>query len=249
MKCLQKIYFLTWIGVLLVALASCTSSPEPATRNIFSVSATIEPPIAIKAGEPVIHHLSDNPTPEIIDLTTRPEPVKIPADFYITMQNFNTEHGLAMSSIIYGFRDKAGNLWFGTSGNGVSKYDGKRFTNYFSSHGLIHNMVRSIYEDRKGNIWFGTYGGVSIYNGIYFENLTTEHGLADNNVSRIHEDKNGHFWISTFNGLSRLNPNGNDAGIQRFTNYTTDDGLPGNSVESILEDSRGNLWFATANGL
>jgi ligand-binding sensor domain-containing protein len=65
------------------------------------------------------------------------------------MQNFNTEHGLALSTILCGFKDKAGNLWFGTSGNGVSKYDGKRFTNYYSSHGLIHNLIRSITEDSK----------------------------------------------------------------------------------------------------
>ncbi|TVQ84776.1 MAG: hypothetical protein EA393_14245, partial [Bacteroidetes bacterium] len=122
MKNYQKIYFLIWTGILLTALVGCTSGPEPATQDIFSVSATNEPPIVIKAGEPVIHYLSDNPPPEIIDLTTKPEPLKNPADFYITMQNFNTEHGLAMSSIIYGFKDKAGNLWFGTSGNGVSKY-------------------------------------------------------------------------------------------------------------------------------
>lgn len=247
MKNPQTMHRLMLAGIMFTALVGCNSSPEP--ENIFYAPETIVPPIVINAGEPVIRYLTDNPPPQTIDLTAKPVPEKIPANFFITMQNFNTEHGLAMSSIIYGFRDQAGNLWFGTSGNGVSKYDGKRFTNYFSSNGLIHNMVRSIFEDRKGNIWFGTYGGVSIYNGIYFENLTAEQGLADNNVNRILEDKNGHFWISTYDGLSRYNPNGNDSGIERFTNYTTDDGLPGNFVESILEDSKGNLWFATENGL
>jgi hypothetical protein len=38
--------------------------------------------------------------------------------------------------------DKAGNLWFGTIGRGgVSKYDGKSFTNYTVAQGLVGNVV------------------------------------------------------------------------------------------------------------
>ncbi len=237
-----------WGGILLTTLVSCTSGSEPISQN-FSAPEDIEPPIVMKAGEPVIHYLSDNPPPEIIGLTAKSEPVRIPANFFITMQNFNTEHGLALSSILSGFKDKAGNLWFGTSGNGVSRYNGLRFTNYYSSHGLIHNLIRSITEDSQGNIWFGTYGGVSIYNGIYFENLTVEQGLADNNVNNVLEDKSGYIWISTYDGLSKFSSNSNGERVQPITNYSTDDGLPGNFVEGILEDSKGNLWFATENGM
>ncbi|MFN2396335.1 MAG: two-component regulator propeller domain-containing protein [Bacteroidales bacterium] len=242
-------FILIWAATLLMALVACNTGPKPVRHNDFPVTDTIKSPAVIKASKPVINHLSDYPSPQIIDLTSKPEPVKIPADFFITMQNFNTEHGLALSSIICGYKDKAGNLWFGTSGNGVSKYDGKRFTNYNSSHGLIHNLIRSISEDSEGNIWFGTYGGISIYNGIYFENLTIEHGLADNNVNKVLEDKSGNIWISTYNGLSRYRSNGNDEEIQLITNYSTDHGIPGNFVEGILEDSKGNLWFATEDGM
>jgi signal transduction histidine kinase/ligand-binding sensor domain-containing protein/DNA-binding response OmpR family regulator len=245
----KSLYFLIWAGILLIALFALDTGSEPVRPNDLSVTDTIKPPMVIKAGKPVIHQLSDYTPPKNINLSAKQKPVKIPSDFFITMQNFNTEHGLALSSIICGFKDKAGNLWFGTSGNGVSKYDGKKFTNYYSSHGLIHNLIRSISEDSKGNIWFGTYGGVSIYNGIYFKNLTIENGLADNNVNKVLEDKSGNIWISTYDGLSRYNSNGNDEGIQRFTNYSTDHGLPGNFVEGMLEDSKGNLWFATENGM
>ncbi len=47
------------------------------------------------AGNPVIHRLTDYPDPQIVDLSAKPMPVKNPAGFFITMQNFNTEHGLA----------------------------------------------------------------------------------------------------------------------------------------------------------
>ena len=232
-----------------ITLAGCNTSPEVVDHSVFSVPDTIQAPVVVEAGNPDIHQLSDNLSPQVIDITAKPEPARIPAGFYVTMENFNTEHGLALSSILCGYKDKAGNLWFGTSGNGVSKYDGIGFTNYYSTHGLIHNMIFSITEDSKGNIWFGTYGGVSIFNGVYFENITVDQGLADNNVNRVLEDQNGNIWISTFNGLSRYNPNGREEGMQLITNYTTEHGIPGKYVDRILEDSNGNLWFATDKGM
>jgi two-component system, sensor histidine kinase ChiS len=249
MKNYRELYFFTWVGILLTALVSCNSDPEPANQHIFSTAETIEPPIVIKAGEPVIHYLSDNPPPEIIDLTAKPGPLKTPADFFITMQNFNTEHGLALSSVLSAFKDKAGNLWFGTFGNGVSKYDGKTFTNYNSSHGLIHNLIEAITEDREGNIWFSTYGGVSKYNGVYFENFTTEHGLPDNHINKIIEDKKGNIWAATRGGLSRYNPDQNDSVMNRFIHYEDKQGITGNYAGGIIEDRYNNLWMAGHRGV
>src|SRR5687767_12034866 len=64
-----------------------------------------------------------------------------------------------------GLLDNAGNLWFGTTGDGVYRYDGKSFTNYTTDNGLSSNAVWSILEDRTGNIWFGTDSGLSRYDG------------------------------------------------------------------------------------
>jgi two-component system, sensor histidine kinase ChiS len=201
----------------------------------------------IIAGKPVIHHLKDYPHPQIVDLSENPAPVKIPAGFFITMQNFNTEHGLALSSIRSGFKDKAGNLWFGTFGNGVSKYDGKSFTTYNSSHGLIHNLIEAITEDSNGNIWFSTYGGVSRYNGVFFENFTTENGLPDNHINKIIEDKRGNIWLVTHGGLSRYNPD--KSGINQFTNYDEKQGFTVNYAGDIIEDHQGNLWISGNRGV
>lgn len=201
----------------------------------------------IIAGKPDIHHLTDYPHPQIVDLSENPAPVKIPAGFFITMQNFNTEHGLALSSILSGFKDKAGNLWFGTFGNGISKYDGKSFTTYNSSHGLIHNLIEAITEDSNGNIWFSTYGGVSKYNGVYFENFTTEHGLPDNHIIRILEDKRGNIWLTTHGGLSRYDPD--KSGTNQFTNYNEKHGFTGNYAGYIIEDHLGNLWISVNRGV
>jgi two-component system, sensor histidine kinase ChiS len=241
--------FLLWAITLLISLVACNTNPGPVRHDIFSVTDIIKPPVVIKAGKPVIHHLTDYPPPETLVLSSKPAPVEITADFFITMQNFNTDHGLALSSILSGFKDKAGNLWFGTFGNGVSKYDGKTFTTYNASHGLIHNLVEAITEDSEGNIWFSTYGGASKYNGVFFENFTTEHGLPDNHVNKILEDSRGDLWFATRGGLSRYHPDKNNNGMIQFINYEDKQGITGNYAGGIIEDRNNNLWMAGHRGV
>lgn len=241
--------YLFWAGMLLISLAACNQDPKPISRNAFSQTETIEPPVLIKAGEPVVHSLADYPPPETIDLSKKPSPVKQTADFFINMQNFNTDHGLALSSILSGFRDKAGNLWFGTFGNGVSKYDGKSFTTYNTSHGLIHNLVEAITEDSEGNLWFSTYGGASKYNGVFFENFTTGQGLPNNHINRILVDSKGNIWLATRGGLSRYDPEKKDDGKSQFVNYKDRQGLTGDYIGYIIEDHKGYLWISGHRGI
>ncbi|MEY3243055.1 MAG: hypothetical protein RIR11_4494 [Bacteroidota bacterium] len=157
--------------------------------------------------------------------------------------NFTTDDGLALDAIGCSVMDKNGNLWFGTQGGGVSRYDGKSFTNFTTVQGLVNNSVVSLIEDKTGNLWFGTYGGgVSWYDGKSFTNFTTIQGLANNNVMSITEDKNGNLWFGTQGGgVSRYDG-------KSFTNFTTAQGLVSNAVWSITEDKGGNLWFGTQGG-
>jgi hypothetical protein len=103
--------------------------------------------------------------------TTHPLPIKalLPRfkDAAINnMQYLDVDQGMASSYIYSMLEDKSGNIWFGTRGGGVSRYDGESFTHFTTNEGLSHNKVSSILEDKSGNIWFGTLGGgVSRYNG------------------------------------------------------------------------------------
>ena len=62
-------------------------------------------------------------------------------------------------------QDRLGNLWLGTTGQGVYRYDGKLFYTYTVKEGLSSNSVWSILEDKVGNIWFGTGDGICRYDG------------------------------------------------------------------------------------
>jgi ligand-binding sensor domain-containing protein len=67
-----------------------------------------------------------------------------------------TQHSNQADNVHCGIQDKNGNLWFGTTGDGVYRFDGKLFTNYTTKDGLSSNAIWSILEDKEGNIWFGT---------------------------------------------------------------------------------------------
>ena len=157
--------------------------------------------------------------------------------------NFTTDNGLALDAISCSILDKTGNLWFGTWGGGVSRYDGKTFTSFTTAQGLANNAVISILEDKTGNLWFGTGGdGVSKYDGTSFTSFTMAQGLANNTVWSIIEDKAGNLWFGTWGGgVSRYDG-------KTFTRFTTSQGLAHNIVRSILEDKNGNLWFGTEGG-
>ncbi|MDQ6609267.1 MAG: histidine kinase, partial [Bacteroidota bacterium] len=136
-------------------------------------------------------------------------------------------------------QDKVGNFWFGTLDGGVSKYDGKSFTNYTTAQGLADNRVWSMMEDRAGNIWFATdKGGASKYDGKNFIIYTTAQGLASNSVVNISQDNAGNIWFGTHGGASKFDG-------KSFANYTTAQGLPGNNIQGVIQDKEGNLWFAT----
>jgi len=159
-----------------------------------------------------------------------------------TFTNYNTEQGLALSSIACGYRDKLGNLWFGTLGGGVSRYDGKSFINFSMSNGLPSTTIYSMTQDNAENLWFGTAGGgLSRYDGKTFTNFSTSDGLVNNFVRSIKQDKSGDLWIGTSAGVSRYD------GIT-FTNYTAEQGLANYKVSNITEDKMGYLWFATDGG-
>ncbi|WP_165139623.1 sensor histidine kinase [Halalkalibaculum roseum] len=230
-------------------IASCQSVTDENSEAVLTSVDTVSAPEIITAGKFKVNTLDTLPSPHIIALSEQTPPIETTADFYVTMQNFNTDEGLALSSINDSYKDRAGNIWFGTSGNGVSMYNGKSFTNYSSAHGLIHNLISTIAEDCNGNIWFGTYGGASRYNGIVFENFTTEQGLINNDVRKIFIDSKENIWLATESGVSRYNPAAEDSTNRLFINFTTEDGLIEGSIFDIIEDKNGFLWFGGAGGV
>ena len=152
-------------------------------------------------------------------------------------------------------RDKSGNLWFGTIGKGVYRYDALTggFTGFTKQDGLNDDNIESIYEDREGNIWFSTENGVCRYDGRLndsvgqgkaFTDISTIDGLGKVHINCILEDRAGNIWIGS-NGWGVCRYNSVSGAV---TNFTKVHGLGSNAVQCILEDKAGNLWFGERGG-
>ena len=139
--------------------------------------------------------------------------------------NYTTKDGLPNNYVFSIFQDNDENIWFGTGGGGVAKFDGKYFTTYTEEEGLSNNNVLSITQDKNDNLWFGTRFGLSkLKSGALnvnanntglplFNNFAYEDGFLGIGCNRgaICQDKAGTIWIGTNDRLTAYHGDGDIA--------------------------------------
>lgn len=162
-----------------------------------------------------------------------------------------------------GMQDKAGNIWFATSGAGVYRYDGKGFVNFTMKDGLNSNIVQCMMEDFKGNIWVGTKDGVCRFDGKkftdfalpwtrtpimspFFRQSTPQKGCLppqNKTVLSMLQDKMGNIWFGTQDeGVFQYN---GKAFSQHLANEgpLSSDGFHHVAIYNIYQEKSGNIWF------
>ncbi|MCX6280328.1 MAG: histidine kinase [Bacteroidetes bacterium] len=70
--------------------------------------------------------------------------------------HYKTSDGLASSTIYEIIQDRDGFIWFATM-NGMSRFDGKRFTTFRTNEGLNSNSIISLVEGPNGELYIGNY--------------------------------------------------------------------------------------------
>ena len=80
------------------------------------------------------------------------------------VRRFTAEQfGLSANSILALTADSQGNIWMGTSGGGVLRYDGQTFQSIRLGPSALENKVEAVLCDRRGRMWFGTRAGLVAY--------------------------------------------------------------------------------------
>ncbi|GAA4454965.1 ligand-binding sensor domain-containing protein [Rurimicrobium arvi] len=150
--------------------------------------------------------------------------------------------------------DSKGNLWFGTTGEGVFCYDGSVFTQFTTGDGLASNIVWCMLEDARGNIWLGTDKGLSLFDGEKFSpvaiNVFRAGGISmiaqqdHDPVWSLLRDRNGVIWIATSKDLYRYK-SGNFSRVLDDTSIQNTQHLSLASVQCMLEDNSGVIWMGS----
>ena len=170
------------------------------------------------------------------------------------------------------YEDLEGYLWFG-GGNGLFRYDGKKFEKMQRTAGLGERSVNAIAQDSQGQFLFGYWEKgtpknredirISPLKLVYQQGEQFQTIFAD----RTHIEK-AHFSLTRCIGtvivrrndevwfhLSSRNFSDNNKGFARWHPedglkfYGIENGLIDDRVTDLLLDRNGNLWIATQGGL
>ncbi|TAL58997.1 MAG: hypothetical protein EPN85_10245, partial [Bacteroidetes bacterium] len=173
---------------------------------------------------------------------------------YPVFKTYTTKDGLPSNSIIsisIGKTKNNHNVWAAITNNGISKYNGKTFTNFSQRHnmfddGLLSNSVYGILVDANGAVWCGTKEGISRYNGLNFINVDMERlKLENKDVNTIISDRKENIWFGSNSGLVLMQYKDKE---MSFITYDEAEGLIYKEIETLAEDPFGNIWIGTNNG-
>jgi ligand-binding sensor domain-containing protein/signal transduction histidine kinase len=169
---------------------------------------------------------------------------------------FTRVHGLSHEYVFDLLSDSRGFTWLATQ-DGVSRYDGARFTTYHRGDGVPDRAINAVLETRDKTIWVATNGGgVARFEpqGVVAEDgsrkLFTTFRVGPtrrtNRVNRLAEDDSGTLWAGTDGGLFRMGSR--DAGFSPVPLSPL--GLPDDLyVSDIAPGAGGELWMGTTRGL
>ncbi len=141
-------------------------------------------------------------------------PVKSLADNPF-IRHYHLESGLASSTVFCALQDSRGFMWFGTDA-GVSRFDGRTFSNFSIGDGLAGLTITGMFEDSKNRIWMLADNGKlsyfldgSIYNVL--DDSLLEQAAAKAPFYAAAEDNQGNVWFSTESGeLIRYGASGSE---------------------------------------
>lgn len=156
--------------------------------------------------------------------------------------------GLPHAAVSSLFKDKRGNIWFGSWDKVLYHVDAEQRRE--QAYAAPADEILAFAEDTAGRIWMGgKSSGLTIFDprGNTYSHFgcdpAREGTIADNRINCIYQARDGLVWLGTNRGVSTCHP-----GRQPFTQQFLDT----NGKELKIYDLRsvnGDLWAGTSDGL
>lgn len=148
--------------------------------------------------------------------------------------------------------DSAGEMWFGSDGNGILRFDRQahRFLAYKNDpsdvESIAHNRVSTLFQDREGNIWAGLHELAPNFfskRPALFKKFSHQTGnpnsLTSSLVTTIFEESPQSLLVGSTGSLQRIN-----LLTGQYSVYSSK--FEGTDILNIAKDNHGQLWFGTA---
>jgi len=161
-----------------------------------------------------------------------------------TMSEFITDkQGLANNHVRSLLSDSWGNLWVGTSGGGVSKFQGRTFDYFKQENGLDGDYIYALEKDCVGKIWVSTSGnGLTVIDQGVISAFEWREDLKKGKIKAMHHALDSSIWLGyDGGGVARVD-------TDTVVYLTTSNGLKSGYIRDFVEDGFGNIWIATAGG-
>jgi len=138
-------------------------------------------------------------------------------------------------------RDDDGNLWLGSYGRGLWRWEIGGQARAFELGERNPTHVFDLLADREGNLWAATMNGLHRLSEGPFVAWGAPEGLAD--TTFVVAEHDGAILAGTEGrGLYRLEESG------EISRTTTEDGLSSNSVSALMVDDKDRVWAGTFGG-
>jgi PAS domain S-box-containing protein len=180
----------------------------------------------------------------------------------LPVKTYTVADGLAHNRVKRIVQDSHGFLWFCTA-DGLSRFDGYRFTNYGVDDGLPAPSINDLLETGDGVYWvatnsdglvrFNLLAGPPTLAGEPAKSRFTLYPVSNepvtNRVNVLYRDRSGMIWAGTDGGLFYLDDAKGEGAFRRV-----ELGIPSRpeiqvQVWAMAQDRAGDLWVGTKFGL
>ncbi|MBS0027193.1 hybrid sensor histidine kinase/response regulator transcription factor [Chitinophaga sp. 22321] len=179
-------------------------------------------------------------------------------NFTVYRHRSGDSSSLRANEVLTLHEDKAGNLWIGTSGGGLSLYDRKKdafihFPLHANAPQLPPNaVIMDISSDTSGKVWIAQFENLFMLDPatrhiskISLDTETT--GSAIRKIPNcIFVDRQQQIWVGTTRGLYCYSPS---TGAVKQVPGNKPGNTPDNNIKAIAGDSNGQIWIGTEKGL
>lgn len=155
---------------------------------------------------------------------------------------YNLKEGLPQSQVRCLMQDSNGFIWIGTLG-GLSRFDGRHFTNYSRQDGMLNNQVNAILEIGPGNIVAASNGSLAFMNGHGLKAIPLPDHFRESTINALSSDGK-QLWVGLENGLITFDLNSEQWNTEAFP-----DELKNEHIKSIHLKADGSHWILTKERL